>query len=445
MFVLCDIFDESGLSANILFSTVCGEGGLMKTLKNHDGSAVLSKEQIADMLKQRQRNFSLQQPFYCDEQIYKAEMEEIFGKEWLFAGLTCEILERGNYFTLDVGNDPVTVLRDQNDEVRAFYNVCRHRGSKICLSKHGKVAKLVCPYHQWTYELSGELIYASKHMGEEFNPEDYPLNPVHCRTAGGYIFISLAENPPEIDGFLDDLAHYLEPHDLENAKVAAENVIIEEGNWKLVMENNRECFHCNVSHRELLNTLLEWDDTIDPRATDEFKEQVARKAIDWDLEKIPHVHKADGKRSRMVRVPLKENAVSLTLSGEVACKKLMGRVQSSDLGSLRYYFLPHSWHHAMSDHVVAIQILPLGPHKTQVTTKWLVHKDAVEGVDYDVSNLCEVWNATNNQDRTLVENNQRGINSSAYQPGPYSETFEFGVVSFLDWYSEVFQRNYGES
>jgi glycine betaine monooxygenase A len=416
----------------------------MATSDNIAPQPALGKQQMAKMLEQRERLFSLPQPFYNGTDVFQAEMEGIFAKEWLFAGLTCEIPEQGNYITLEVGDNPITIVRDQQGNVQAYHNVCRHRGSKLCLSKQGKVAKLVCPYHQWTYELSGELIYAGQDMGEAFNTGDYPLHPVQCRTAGGYIFISLAENPPEIDGFLKDLESYLEPYDLDNAKVAVESTLIEQANWKLVIENNRECYHCNGSHPELLNTLLEWDDTTDPRASEAFKTHVAQKVDAWESENIPHAHVSHGNRNRLVRMPLIEGTVSMTIDGKQGCKKLMGRIKNPDLGSLRILHLPNSWNHAMGDHLVAFQVLPLGPQKTQVTTKWLVHKDAVEGVDYDVENLRRVWDATNKQDRTLAENNQRGINSMAYQPGPYSETYEFGVVNFLDWYSEAFLKNLSE-
>ena len=110
------------------------------------------------------------------------------------------------------------------------------------------------------------------------------------------------------------------------------------------------------------------------------------------------------------------------------------------MGSLRILNLPNSWNHFMGDHAVVFQVDPIGPLKTRVTTKWLVHKDAVEGVDYDLAKLRKVWDATNDQDRQLVEENQRGVNSSAYQPGPYSATFEFGVVDFVDWYAERMQE-----
>lgn len=419
------------------------------TNKSEPGSyaSITLAESIADTLKKHPVTFSLPQPFYNDPDYFDMEMEQIFAKEWLFVGFTCEIPENGNFITQQIGNNPITIIRDQNGEVRAFHNVCRHRGSKLCLVKQGKVPKLVCPYHQWTYELDGDLIYAGNEMGSNFDKSKYGLHPVNCRTAGGYIFVSLSDNPTKIDDFFTDLAHYLEPYDLDNAKVAIETSILEDANWKLVLENNRECFHCNGSHPELLNTLLEWDDTEDPRASDAFKAQVAAKQAKWEAEGIPykHISHGHGMRNRIVRMPLAEGAVAMTIDGKSACKKLMGRIKNPDLGSMRILHLPNSWNHAQGDHIIAFQVIPLGPQKTQVITKWLVHKDAVEGIDYNVDAMCYVWDATNAQDRTLAENNQKGINSMAYQPGPYSETYEFGVVNFIDWFSDTMQKNIAAS
>ena len=407
-----------------------------------------TKEQaIADSLKAHPVSLSLPQPFYTEQANFDIEMEQIFQKEWLFVGLSCEIPKKGNFMTQQIGNSPITIVRDQNGEVRAFHNVCRHRGSKLCLTEKGKTAKLVCSYHQWTYELDGNLLYAGTDMGDDFDKSKFGLHPVHCKNAGGYIYISLSDNPTNIDDFFEDLTHYLEPYDLENAKVAVEKTIVEEANWKLVIENNRECYHCSGSHPELLGSLLEWDDTEDPRASDEFKFLVASKQALWDAEGIPHKHVSHGyaKRNRIVRMPLKEGTHVMTVDGKLAVKKLMGRIKNPELGSMRILHLPNSWNHAQSDHIVAFQVKPLGPRKTEVTTKWVVHKDAVEGVDYDLDRLTYVWDETNKQDRRLVENNQRGINSMAYQPGPYSATYEFGVINFIDWFSYTMQVNIAAS
>ncbi|PKF77169.1 Rieske (2Fe-2S) protein [Vibrio sp. vnigr-6D03] len=411
-------------------------------IKKRPQKGLVDEQKVLDMLRERNPRYSLEQEFYNNQELFDIDMKSIFEREWLFAGLTCEIPDKGNYIAFEVGNNPVMITRGDNGEVYALHNVCRHRGSKICTKHRGKSAKLVCPYHQWTYNMDGELIYAGQEMGSDFDKKKFSLKPIHCKTAGGYIFISLAENPPEIDEFLNDLEHYLEPYDLENAKVAIQSVMMEEANWKLVIENNRECYHCEGSHPELLGSLLEWDDTNDPRASDEFKALVAEKQKIWDENGIPHAHKsAYGDQNRIVRMPLKDGVSAMTMNGEVGCKKLMGRINTPDLGSMRILHLPNSWNHAQGDHLIAFQVIPVAPQLSKVITKWVVHKDAVEGIDYDVENLRKVWDATNDQDRILGETNQLGINSMAYEPGPYSETYEFGVINFINWYADKMLAN----
>ena len=404
---------------------------------------VSCSEQVSKYLNAHPVGYSLPRNFYTDPHHFDLEMEQIFQKEWLFVGLSCEIPAKGNFITLQIGGSPITIVRGDQGQIRAFHNVCRHRGSKLCLAKQGKVAKLVCSYHQWTYELDGKLLYAGTNMGSDFDKSKFSLHPINCRTAGGYMYVSLSDNPTNIDAYFDDLERYLEPYDLDNAKVAVQSTIIEEANWKLVIENNRECYHCDGSHPELLTSLLEWDDTEDPRASDEFRALVASKQALWEAEGIAykHVSHGHGLRNRIVRMPLKDGTVAMTQDGRAACSKLMGRIKNPDLGSMRILHLPNSWCHAQGDHIVVFEVRPLGPQLTEVITKWVVNKEAVEGVDYDIDRLTYVWNATNNQDRNLVENNQRGVNSIAYQPGPYSETYEFGVINFIDWFSHTMQKN----
>jgi Rieske 2Fe-2S family protein len=402
-----------------------------------------AKAEMKRLLTERDADYSLPRALYNDPMLFRLDMEEVYQKEWLFVGMTSEIPKKGDYFTLEVGQNPVLVVRDADGSVNAFHNTCRHRGSRICTAHRGKVANLVCPYHQWTYDLKGNLLFAGTEMGDGFDQKAHGLNKAHCRTAGGFIFVCLAKEIPEGDfeAFLATLDEYMEPYDVENTKLAVESNIVEQANWKLVLENNRECYHCAGSHPELLNTLLEWDDTNDPRATPEFLEHYNAQAAEWDAENIPHEHKSFGVRNRIVRMPLKKGTEVMTLDGKAGCSKLLGRIKNRQLGSMRILHLPNSWNHMQSDHFIVFRVLPISTQETLVTTKWFVHKDAVEGVDYDPERLRKVWDATNDQDRILAEENQRGINSLAYTPGPYSKTYEFGVINFLDWYSEAALKN----
>jgi Rieske 2Fe-2S family protein len=282
-------------------------------------------------------------------------------------------------------------------------------------------------------------------MGDGFDKSQHGLKKAHCKTAGGFIFVALGKEAPEgdFDEFLATLEEYMAPYDVENTKLAAESNMYEKANWKLVLENNRECYHCAGSHPELLNTILEWDDTNDPRAPQDFLDHYADQAAKWDAEGIPHEHKSygPGKRNRIVRMPLKKGTKVMTIDGEAGCKKMLGRIQNPELGSMRILHLPNSWNHMQSDHFIVFRVLPISAQESMVTTKWFVHKDAVEGQDYDPDRLRQVWDATNDQDRILGEQNQLGINSIGYQPGPYSETYEFGVMNFLEWYSDTIQKN----
>ncbi|WP_110642802.1 aromatic ring-hydroxylating dioxygenase subunit alpha [Salinicola sp. CPA57] len=408
-----------------------------------EDSLALTRVAVAEMLDQRDPTFSLPQPFYNDSRLFALDMQEVFEKQWLFAGMSCEIPAKGNFFKLEIGSNSIIVVRGAENRIQAFHNVCRHRGSRLCLKDKGKVAKLVCPYHQWTYELDGRLLFAGSDMGTDFDMSAYGLKPVAVKSAGGFVFINLSDDPEPIDDFLVSLEHYLSPYEMDNVKVAVESNIVERANWKLVVENNRECYHCNGAHPELLNSLIEFDDTDDPRSTGEYRDLVARKQADWTACEVPWQLARFGKRNRLTRTPLIDGIVSMTMDGKPGCNKLMGHIPNPDMGSLRILHLPNSWNHFMGDHAVVFRVLPLGPQETLVTTKWLVHKDAVEGVDYDPERLRQVWDATNDQDRRLAEENQLGINSRAYQPGPYSKTYEFGVIDFVNWYSETLRANLG--
>jgi Rieske 2Fe-2S family protein len=404
-----------------------------------------ARDEMAKLLEERDPNYSLPQPLYNDPYMFKADVEEIFEKEWLFVGMTSEVPNAGDYFTVEIAQNPVLIVRGRDGAVNAFHNSCRHRGSRICTAHRGKVANLVCPYHQWTYDTTGNLLFAGTDMGDDFDTKQHGLKKTHCKIAGGFIFVCIGKEEPQgdFDEFLETLETYMEPYDVANTKLATESNMYEKANWKLVLENNRECYHCNGSHPELLNTLLEWDDTNDPRAPQDFLDHYANMAAQWDAEGIPHEHKSfgPGLRNRIVRMPLKKGAEVMTIDGEHACTKLLGRIKNRQLGSMRILHLPNSWNHMQSDHFIVFRVLPISAQESMVTTKWFVHKDAVEGVDYDVERLRQVWDATNDQDRILGEENQLGINSVAYQPGPYSKTFEFGVINFLEWYSETVQNN----
>ncbi|VDC32994.1 aromatic ring-hydroxylating oxygenase subunit alpha [Pseudogemmobacter humi] len=404
---------------------------------------MLSQSETLARLGARRADFSLDRDLYCDPGVLAADLDHIWYREWLFAVPACELDKTGAYATLQIGAYPVVVIRGADGRIRAFHNVCRHRGQRLCSKASGTTPKLVCPYHQWTYDLDGKLIFA-RDMGEDFDAAKFGLKKVHCVDLGGMVFICLAEVPPAISDLAPKLTSYLAPSGLAEAKVAFSSTIIENGNWKLVIENNRECYHCGGSHPSLCRTYsdnprmtaMEGPDSASPDILDHWKR--------CEAAGLPSRFTNHARMQwRLARIPLLNNAESYTMSTKAAVSKRMGAMPFNDAGSLLFFHYPNTWNHFLADHAIVFRILPISPTETQVTTKWLVHKDAVEGVDYDLETLTRVWLNTNDEDRQVVEENQKGILSPAYEPGPYSKIQEEGVIQFIDWYCGVMTERLG--
>lgn len=387
---------------------------------------------LLSLLKSQRIGRSLSSPFYSDADVFEADLQHIWYRQWIFAASAAELPRGGSYVTLQLDKYPLVVVRGSNGEVRAFHNSCRHRGSRICSKPSGQTAKLVCPYHQWTYETDGHLLWA-KDMGSDFEPKRHGLKSVHCVTAAGMVFICLATEAPDFADVKTAADRYTAPHQLADLKVAHRSSIIERGNWKLVMENNRECYHCAGSHPALCRTFDDNPDlagAVDSLSSAEGAAHVARCAAAG----LPSKYLIDpSEQWRLVRIPFIGEAVSYTMDGKAAAPLIPG-MPFANAGTLLFFHYPNTWNHFLSDHVLNFRMLPISATETEVTTTWLVHKDAVEGKDYDLQRLTEVWAATNDEDRRVVEENQIGVTSPAYEPGPYSPKQESGVMQFIDWY-----------
>ncbi len=176
-----------------------------------------AKQDMLAELEGRRDGFTLARKFYGDPEFYRLDLELIHYRQWLFAGHDCEVPEPGRYFTLQVGEYPILVIRGSDGSVRAFHNSCRHRGSRICAAEKGKAIRLVCPYHQWTYDFTGALLRA-RHMDAGLDKEKYGLKPVHCESVGGYIFVCLAAHAPSFAPFHAQVESYLAPHRLSESQ-----------------------------------------------------------------------------------------------------------------------------------------------------------------------------------------------------------------------------------
>ncbi|WP_040263622.1 aromatic ring-hydroxylating oxygenase subunit alpha [Pseudomonas massiliensis] len=391
-----------------------------------------STQAVIDLIAKRKPRHALPRELYSAPEVYRQDLEQIWHRDWVFAGHTFEIPKAGQYFTLQIGDYPVAVVRGKDGQVRAFHNACRHRGAKVCEEAQGKVAKMVCPYHKWTFELDGTLLFAGN-MGQDFDKTQYNLKPVHCEIVQSYIYVCVAAKAPDFEAFRTAVTPFVAPHFLEDCKVAFESNLVERGNWKLVFENNRECFHCDGTHPELMNSFVE-NLSVAGVGGDDDPELSAHWAR-CELAGMPSrlVMDING-RFRMTRIPLSAGAVSYTMDGKPAVNGRLDKSGEADIGALLYFNYPSTWNHFLGDHALSFRVLPLGPNETLVTTKWLVPSTAVEGVDYDLDRLTKVWLATNDQDRKLVEGTQMGVNSPSYEPGPFSEIAENGVCQFDDWY-----------
>src|SRR5882724_8657706 len=367
------------------------------------------RRHVASLLAECKSGFALPGAFFTDEVLYAAELEYIFGRHWLFVASEPEIPEGGDYRTFQIGPWPIFIVRRDDGSIAAFHNTCRHRGSRILLQDSGIAgATLQCPYHRWTYDLDGRVIGCG--ATGEAPAAQRRLKPVHVKTLAGLIFVCLADEPPDdFDDMVQRMTPYLAPHGLTRAKVAKQVDIIEHGNWKLTIENNRECFHC-AGHPELLCSLFDFFGEID------------------QLHGRPTAFRTE-------RLVLDGAGESMTPDTRVASRRLLGDLEEPRLGTLHFHTQPNAWFHFLSDHALTFATLPLERGRTLVRSTWLVHADAQEGRDYDLEKLTTVWNATNAQDAAFVAETQRGASSPAYEPGPIAAS-EYMVKLFHVWYEE---------
>lgn len=406
----------------------------------------VSRERIRELLSERKAGHGLPAEFYGSEAIFQAELDLIFGQHWIYVGVEPDVPEAGDVARVELAGASILIVRGDDMQVRAFHNVCRHRGARLVTDEQTNVGNLVCRYHAWTYNLVGELIHAN-HMSSDFDPTCHGLKPVHLRSLAGLLFVCLSKDPPaDFELMAQAMTPYVAPHGLANAKVAFYSDIIEEGNWKLTMENNRECDHCSANHPELTTSLFAYGfgyapdtlDAIEREQADRYSALVREQHRQWEINDLPCreiEHLADRVTGfRCERLPLDDFGESQTIDTRSACRKLLGQLNVARAGSLSFWTQPNSWHHFMADHVVTFSVLPLSPERTLLRTKWLVHKDAQAGVDYDPVNLTRVWEATNRQDAKLVGLCQQGVSSPAYVPGPYSPSTEVLVEKFSAWY-----------
>lgn len=385
-------------------------------------------DQVSHWLAQDRPGHTLPRELYVSEESFVFDTQVMLKSAWLYACTVAHIRNPGDFFLFELANNSVIILRDRDSEIRAFHNSCRHRGARICLEQRGHAARLTCPYHQWSYGHDGGLL-AARGMAREFDKALHGLLPVALENIGGLIFLCLSESPPPIDRVKADIAEQIAIYDLDRCKVAVQDELIENANWKLVMENNRECYHCDAGHSELISVLgsngfgkgLPQDGA--PVVADTaFETRLAAKREQWKALGIDHdlVEFPGEWWHRVARLPLANGAVTQSIDGKLASQKLIGPFEEPESSSLSVWTQPNSWHHFCCDHVVTFSLTPIAPDKTLLQTSWLVHEEAIAGEDYDTDHLAALWRITNRQDGHLCGINHRGIGSDGYRQGPYA-------------------------
>lgn len=385
----------------------------------------------ANGLITRQRpGWTLEQPFYTDEALFAQDMAQVFRRHWLFAGHTTQIPQTGDYFLFTLGDDSIVVIRDDDGEIHAHFNVCRHRGSHLCLEPTGNVKKFVCPYHQWVYEKDGRLASA-RQMPDDFDRAEFGLYPVAVQVVESLIFLCFADEPSDFTSAACDYRAHLAPYQMEQSKIAFAKQYDLTCNWKLIAENFRECYHCDKGHPEYCRVVL---GTRASEAWEQVREVNAERKEHWQKMGL------ETKTTRFtpetwthsVRYPFRPGFVSESLDGQPVAPR-MGTISEADAGVFAIVNLPNFWLEASADYVWTMRVTPVSAKRTLVDVWWSVRADAIEGRDYEVEPLTAFWRATAEQDWTFCEANQAGINSTRYQSGPYALS-EADVVVFIQWY-----------
>lgn len=332
--------------------------------------------------------------YYTLPDVFAAEREHIFSRRWICVGRASDVPERGDFLVADVADESIIVLRDRSGEVRAFYNVCRHRGTRLCEVPRGQFSETIqCPYHAWTYRLDGRLIGAP-HMAETpgFDMKDYPLHRVALGQWEGFLFVNVAAEPEPLEVAFAPMVGRLARYDLAALRTVRRIEYDVEANWKLILQNYSECLHCPTIHPEL-SAKLPWNSGAN------------------DLVEGPFLGGY---------MEIKAPNQSATMSGR-ACASPLGDLSAEDRARAYYYTLfPTMMLSLHPDYAVSYTVWPKAPAASRVVCEWLVHPDAPGQPGYDIADAELFWDRTNRQDWHICERSQQGVGSRAYVPGPYS-------------------------
>ncbi len=332
--------------------------------------------------------------YYAAPDVFALEQERIFARHWICVGRDATLAAPGDYFLVDIAGESIIVLRDQSGERRAYYNVCRHRGTRLCEAKTGRLSETIqCPYHAWTYALDGRLLGAPHmHEVEGFDKKAYPLHSVALAEWEGFLFLNLDLAATPSAQWFAPLAERFSRYNLATLRTVRRIEYDVKANWKLILQNYNECLHCPTIHPELST-------------------------------KLPYTSGAND----LIEGPflggymeIKAPNESATLTGR-ACALPLGELAREDQRRAFYYALfPTMMLSLHPDYAVFYMVQPVAPASSHVICEWMVHPEAPAAPGYNIQDAEEFWDRTNRQDWHICERSQLGVSSRAYVPGPYS-------------------------
>jgi Rieske 2Fe-2S family protein len=356
---------------------------------------------------------TLPKRYYTAEDIFRAETEQIFYRGWMCIGRAEQIAQPGDYILVQLIDESIIVVRGRDGAARAFFNVCRHRGTRICTTDQGRFAgSIQCPYHAWTYGLDGQLIRA-RYMQETagFDRADYPLHSAGLAEWEGFLFLSLAQEPEPFEQVFEPLIGKFPAWHMLKLRRAGQIVYDVQANWKMIIQNYSECYHCSLIH---------------PALTQLSPPTSGRN----DMHKGPFLGGY---------MTLNESVDSMTINGHTA-RPPVGDVAGEDLYRIYYYSLfPNMLLSLHPDYVMAHTLWPQSAGRTKIVCEWYFDPALVGQPGFDPSDAIEFWDMTNRQDWHVCELSQLGTGSIAYTPGPYADA-EVLLHAFDQYYLSVMRK-----
>jgi glycine betaine catabolism A len=366
---------------------------------------------------------TLPSEFYTTTAIFEQERERIFFREWFCVGREEELPRSGDYLQLDVAGESVLVVRTRQGDIRAFYNICRHRGCRLALGVAGKPEHapapgatgtfpgvIRCTYHSWTYELTGGL-RSAPFVNDQIDKSEFGLYPVGVATWGGFMFINLspeeaAAEGRTLEGQIGGAMAYARNYPLADLRIGQRIVYDVRANWKVIIENANECYHCGGVHPELCEVVPA------------FK---AHGGAELDLDNgIPH----------------RPGAYTFTWTGTSQRPAFPGLNEHERVNHKAYLMFPNVHLSFSPEHVAVFNFWPQSVDRTRIVFDWLFHKDEVAKPDFDPSDTVSFWDVVNRQDWAICEEVQRGSTSRRFERG-FSAPQEGGEHSVRAYVSKM--------